>query len=97
MKLIPPIVVALTAATLFLLERRFPLRRETRVLISRLAVNLAISVLTFLVAWTLVQPAAHAALHRTADKPFGITNVVKMPLTVQFIVSFLLMDLIFYY
>lgn len=97
MKFVPPAVVLLIAATLFLLERRFPLRRETRVLIGRLVVNLAVSVLTFLVAWALVQPAAHAALRRTADKPFGITHLVAMPAAVQFTVSFLLMDLVFYY
>jgi sterol desaturase/sphingolipid hydroxylase (fatty acid hydroxylase superfamily) len=97
MKMVPAAIVVLAGATLFVLERLFPLRSETRTLIGRLIVNAGISVLTFAAALMLVQPAAHRALHWAAEKPFGLVHLIKMPSAVQFIVSFLLMDLIFYY
>ncbi len=59
--------------------------------------NLAISALTFAVAISLVQSAAHWALRWSAEKPFGLVHLVTLPRWLEFAVSFLLMDLIFYY
>ncbi len=59
--------------------------------------NFAISALTFAVAISLVQPAAHWALRWSAEKPFGLVHLVTLPRWLEFAVSFLLMDLIFYY
>lgn len=95
--MIPAALLVLIAVSFFVLERLFPLRGERRALLGRLAVNLAVSVLTLITALMLVQPAAHRALHWAADRPFGFIHVINMPPAVQFIVSFLLMDLIFYY
>ncbi len=63
MKVVPAALVMLIALALFTIERRFPLRRETHVLIARLGINVVLSALTFMVALTVVQPAAHRALH----------------------------------
>jgi len=82
---------------LFVLERLLPLRKSTRSLLGRLIVNIAISVLTFLAAATLVQPAAHWALSWSGEKPFGLVHVVALPAGLEFALSFLLMDLAFYY
>ena len=65
--LLPIIIVGGIFALLFLLERLFPLRPSTRSLFRRLVVNLAISALTFAVAISLVQPAAHWALQQHAE------------------------------
>jgi sterol desaturase/sphingolipid hydroxylase (fatty acid hydroxylase superfamily) len=90
------IAVALFAL-LFVLERLFPLRVGARSLLWRLLVNLAISALTFLAAVTLVQPAAQWALHWSNGKPFGLVHLVTLPAWLELVVSFLLMDLAFYY
>jgi len=80
-----------------ILEHFFPLRRETRSLLARLVVNIAVSILTFVAAISLVQPAAQWALRWSTDKPFGLVHLFVLPSWVELIVSFLLMDLAFYY
>ena len=84
-------------ALLFGLERFLPLRRSTRSLLGRLVVNIAISVLTFLAAAALVQPAAQWALSWSGEKPFGLVHLVALPAWLELALSFLLMDLAFYY
>ena len=95
--LVTPLVVAAIFALLFVLERFSPLRESTRSLIARLVVNLAISALMFIAAIALVQPAARWALRWSAEKPFGLVHLVALPGWMEFAVSFLLMDLGFYY
>ncbi len=92
-----PLIVLAILATLFVLERLFSLRKNTRALVGRLAVNFVVSALTFLVAAVLVRPAALATLHWANTKPFGAVHLVKLPWPVEFALSFLLMDLAFYY
>jgi sterol desaturase/sphingolipid hydroxylase (fatty acid hydroxylase superfamily) len=91
------IIIGSFALLLFLLERVFPLRKSTRSLLARLAVNIAISALTFVTAVTLMQPAAHWALRWSAEKPFGLVHMVALPTGTKFVISFLFMDLAFYY
>ena len=85
------------AVLLFLLERFLPLRKSTRSLLARLVVNIAISALTFLAAIALVQPAAHWALRWSAERPFGFVHIIALPTWIKIALSFLLMDLAFYY
>lgn len=59
--------------------------------------NIAVSALTFLAAMTLVQPATRWALHWSNEKPFGLIHLVALPGWLEFVLSFLLMDLAFYY
>src|SRR5437660_1344338 len=82
---------------LFLLERVVPLRRRNRSVVGRLFVNLAMSALAFLVAAILVRPAALGALNWSSERPFGLAQVFNLPPTAKFIVSFLWMDLTFYW
>jgi len=91
------IAVGILALLLFLVQRFFTLRKSTRALIARLVVNVAISMLTFVAAVALVQPAAHWALRWSAEKPFGLVHVAALPVWADFTLSFLLMDLAFYY
>ena len=97
MKAFTPLMAAGLFALLFLLERFFPLRKATRSLLARLAVNLAISALAFIAAVGLVQPAARWALRWSAQEPFGLINLAVLPPWAEFALSFLLMDLAFYY
>src|SRR6266513_1710226 len=91
------VAVGVLALLLFLFERFFPLRKSTQSLLARLIVNVAISVLTFIAAVTLVQPAVRWALRWSAEKPFGLVHLTVLPAWAEFGLSFLLMDLAFYY
>jgi sterol desaturase/sphingolipid hydroxylase (fatty acid hydroxylase superfamily) len=84
-------------ALLFVLERFFPLRKSTQSLLARFFVNLAISVLTFMSAALFVQPAARWALRWSAAGPLGLAHLIALPAPVEFALSFVLMDLGFYY
>lgn len=97
MKPLIPLIAVSISVVLFVLERFFPLREGTRSLIGRLLVNLVISAVTFVAAVSLVQPATRWAVHWSAEKPFGIVHLVALPPWAGFALSFLLMDLTFYY
>jgi sterol desaturase/sphingolipid hydroxylase (fatty acid hydroxylase superfamily) len=98
---IDPLVFALAlilvAALLFVLERFAALRRPKRLLLARLLINVGVSVLALATAMLVVRPAALAALQWTSDTRFGVLHVLPMPPIVRFVVSFLLMDLTFYW
>ena len=95
--LLAPILAIALLVLLFVIERLFPLRENTRSLVGRLVVNLAISALGFIAAVALVQPAAQWALRWSAGKPFGLIHFTALPGWAEFALSFLLMDLTFYY
>ena len=98
MKSLPtPLVVLVTLALLFVLERLFPLRKSTRVLVGRLLVNFSISALAFSVAALLVRPTAQATLHWANAKTFGVIHLMPLPVPFEFILSLFFMDLAFYY
>jgi sterol desaturase/sphingolipid hydroxylase (fatty acid hydroxylase superfamily) len=92
-----PLILVAMGVLLFVGERFFPLRKATRSLLARLLVNLAISVLTFITAVGLLQPAVHSALRWSAAKSFGVVHLVALPSPIAFVLSLLLMDLTFYY
>src|SRR5438874_13265929 len=91
------LIAAVLFALLFGLERVCPLLKGTRSLLGRLVVNVAVSALTYLAAATLVQPAAQWAMRCSADRPFDLIHLVTLPSWLEFALSFLLMDLAFYY
>jgi len=92
-----PLIAVAIFVLLFVVERLFPLRKATRSLLARLFVNLAISVFAFIAAVGLLQPAVQSALRWSAGKPFGFVHLVALPSPFVFVLSFLLMDLTFYY
>ena len=91
------IAVAVLLLLLFILERRQALRRNRRPLLPRLFVNAGISAAAFAVAALLVRPLAIATLEWASARPFGAVHLVPMPIAAQFVLSFLLMDLTFYW
>lgn len=97
MTLLTPFVAATVFALLFVVERLFPLRKATRSLIARLFVNLVTAAFTFIAAVGLVQPGARWALGLSASEGFGLVHLAALPVPVEFALSFLLMDLAFYY
>lgn len=82
---------------LFFLERHVALRRSHRPLVGRLLANACISGLALAVAILLVRPVALAVLEWTSDTPFGLLHIMPIPIAAQFVLSFLLMDLTFYW
>ena len=83
---------------LLILGILFPLRRATRPLARRLVTNILISALAFLIGSMIVRPAATALIGwPTATGGIGILNWMSWPLSVTFVVGFLLMDLSFYW
>ena len=90
-------MLAALVAVFFVLERIFPLRKETHALMGRIVANVIISALTFCTSAALVRPAAHWALHWSAEKPFGLVHLFTLPTWLEFVLSFLLMDLAWYY
>ncbi|HWM24679.1 MAG TPA: sterol desaturase family protein [Chthoniobacterales bacterium] len=95
--LLAPILALALLVLLFVIERLFPLRKNTRSLLGRLVANLVLSALAFVAAVALVQPAVQWALRWSADKPFGLLHLFSLPVWAEFALSFLLMDLAFYY
>jgi sterol desaturase/sphingolipid hydroxylase (fatty acid hydroxylase superfamily) len=90
-------VVAGVGLSLLVLERLFPLRRETRSLVGRLLVNLAVSAVAFGAALAFVRPAAERAFAWTGAESFGLLHLVALPAPLELAAAFLLMDLTFYY
>ena len=82
---------------LFFLEGTIPLRHRNRSLFARLFVNFVMSALAFLLAAILVRPAALSALNWSSEKAFGLVHVFNLPPAGNFIISFLWMDLTFYW
>src|SRR5687767_7174084 len=91
------IVIVGLFALLFAWERWAPLRRATRPLRDRLFVNAAVATLAFAAAMLLVRPAALAVMQWTSTTSFGVVHLIPMGPGAQFILSFLLMDLTFYW
>jgi sterol desaturase/sphingolipid hydroxylase (fatty acid hydroxylase superfamily) len=92
-----PIIVAVLFAALALLERAMPLRATRLAVWGHLAVNVALSALTFLVAAVVVRPAALAGLRWASDRPFGLLQIAPLPAWAEVALGFLLLDLSFYY
>src|SRR5437763_662417 len=78
MFVLTPLIVFATLLLLFVLERLFPLRKNTRALVGRLLVNFSISALAFLVAALLVRPTAQATLHWANVKTFGVIHLLPL-------------------
>jgi len=89
--------VTVIALGLFLLERLFPLRRAKRPLAGRLLVNLTFAAVAFVTVSLTVRPAAEAMLDWTRQNAFGLVQLLKIPGALRPILTFLLMDLTFYW
>ena len=82
---------------LLLIERKLPLRYQTRDFLSRLLVNVAFSILAFITAALIIRPSVAALLQWSNESSFGLLHVIGAPFTAQLALGFLLMDLSFYY
>jgi sterol desaturase/sphingolipid hydroxylase (fatty acid hydroxylase superfamily) len=91
------LLLTLAIAVLFALERMFPLRKQKRPLGRRLIVNSVVSLLALAVALMTVRPVASWLLGEVSRNEWGLTAIVQMPAMLQCVMTFLLLDLSFYY
>ncbi|MBM4274284.1 MAG: sterol desaturase family protein [Deltaproteobacteria bacterium] len=94
---ITPVLLTGFFLVLFYYERIFPLRRPKRSLAPRLAVNLTLSALVFVVGGLVVRPVALGVSWWTERVSFGLLHFLTLPFWAQFVLGFLLMDLTIYY
>lgn len=92
-----PLVVAVVFLTLFLLERRFPLRAARRSLWPRVLVNAVITGLAVATAAITVRPAVEHLLALSPEQHFGALGLAELPVAVEFGIAFVLFDWSFYW
>ena len=90
-------MLALIYGSLFLIERFRPLRTPVRSLLSRIVVNISITVLVFISASIFISPLAKSIIHPTSIHGFGLLSLLPLNSILLFVIGFLLMDLTFYY
>lgn len=98
--MVEPLVIALLAggyALLFVLERAFPLRRTTARLLPRLAANFLVSLAALVAAVIVVSPVSSNTLEWATRSSFGLMHFLALSPAVELVVTFLLLDLSFYY
>lgn len=94
---ITPHIVAAVFALLFLIERLYPLRTRTRTFISRLPVNLALTVAVFVMGSYAVTGTSAWLLEWTQVARFGLLGWASVPTWPGFAAGFLLLDMTFYW
>ena len=82
---------------MFLLELIAPLRAIKHSLSERLFINFCITALAFIANIAVVQTTAELIIKWTNSNLFGLIYLVKLPVVIQSVLAFLLMDLTFYY
>jgi len=80
-----------------LLEAIFPLRQRKRSWIRRVIINACMSAVAFVVGTFVVRTVSLGLIEWTSEKQFGLLQFLGLPLSLQFVAGFLLMDLTFYY
>lgn len=82
---------------LLVLENRYSLRQRTSPLAHRLVINLVVSAFALVAGLFVVKSVTLRLALWTGQQPFGLLNLIDLPIYVKFAVGFLLMDLTFYY
>ncbi|GAB4150363.1 MAG: sterol desaturase family protein [Ignavibacteriales bacterium] len=91
------VVIVLLIIALILLEQKYFLRKRSHALLPRLAINISLSILSFIIVYYVIFPAQTKTFELTTSYNFGLVKFIRLPETISAILSFLLMDLAFYY
>jgi sterol desaturase/sphingolipid hydroxylase (fatty acid hydroxylase superfamily) len=91
------IVFVILIIVLILLEQKYFLRKNNHALLPRLLINSSLSVLSFVTVYFLIFPVQTKTLEFTAANNFGLVKLIQLPKVLKALISFLLMDLAFYY
>lgn len=92
-----PLVAGVIYVLLFLLERRFPLRRARHALWRRVGVNAIITSLALATAAISVRPAVEYLLGLSPAAEFGLLHLLDLPRALEFGGAFVLFDWSFYW
>lgn len=92
-----PLVAGAIYLLLFLLERRFPLRRARHSLWRRVGVNVVITSLALTTAAVSVSPAVEYLFGLSRASEFGLLGFLHLPLALEFGIAFVLFDWSFYW
>ncbi len=93
------VVAPLFFIFLFILEKLFPLRKPHYSLVKRVLTNFLVSATTYGAAFLFVKPATNLALG-LSDRNLGLLhqfNFISYSATAYFVLSFLLLDMTFYF
>lgn len=82
---------------LFIAEKIWPLRKLRASWLRRIFVNLMLSIPMILAGSLLIRSVGLSTVHWTLTTHFGLLYWLSLPVGIQFIIGFLLMDLSFYY
>jgi len=88
-------IITVFFIALFLLERRFQLRQNTREQKSRLLSNAVLTIFVIITSMFTVKPSIASAFDWSFS--FALLKQIEMPYSLEFIAGFLLLDLSFYY
>ena len=91
------IVVALVYLLLFFAEKIWPLRQNSSRKFNQLTINISFTTIMFAIAALSVSPVSNFMLEQTRQYQFGLLALLQLSPTLKFILSFLLLDLTFYY
>jgi len=83
-------------AAIFILERRYPLRKKIRPL-KHLVINGLFTGILLLVAYLLVRPSIEGSFALVEEMSFGLISWLSLPGWAEAILAFCLLDLSFYY
>lgn len=90
-------ILGLGYFSLLIAEHRWPLRRQTRSLLSRMVINFTFTILVYVTASLLISPLAKFTILMTQTNTMGLLPLLSLNGIQHFIIGFLLMDLTFYY
>lgn len=89
--------LALFYLSLFILEKKWPLRKASRPLLPRLVINVTFTLLVYGVASLFISPLAKMTVFFTSSHNLGFLSLLPVHEGILFVLGFLLMDLSFYY
>lgn len=95
--LIVGIILVLIYFSLLMAERKWPLRKRKRPLLSRIIINFTFTGLVYVIASLLISPLAKFTIRMTNIHQFGLLPLLPNNDYLRFVLGFLLMDLSFYY
>lgn len=97
MQYIAGIILFFFYCSLLIIEHKWPLRKHRRPLLSRMIVNLSLTILVFAIASLLISPVSKLTINLTQTHKFGLLSLLPFNHLLLFVSGFLLMDLTFYY
>lgn len=97
MQFIAGIILILIYFSFLIIERKWPLRKPVRPLLSRMIVNFSLTIIVYAIASLLISPISKFTINLTHTHEFGLLSLLPFNNLLLFVTGFLLMDLTFYY